>query len=302
MTVLWPARVMRVASPVVGAHEKETAMPAIGIAPVDRPLSMVDVVAVALLDGDLKVLLVPRQRLRLGEPHPNRWSLPGGGVDIRHDESFDASAARRLAEQTGLSGDVLEQVGTWGGPRRDPRGWSVTTVYLALVPTEQARAVAARCAGPLGSGAQWHPTDRARRPGPLAFDHDQLLEAALGHLLERAEHSVLPAALLPATFTLPEMQRCFEAVLGRGLEKSAFRARMLSAGAVCGTGEYDTDSRRPAMRYRMAVPAGTRLPGSLRRGADGTTSVARALPPGSDLAPAAVPSPRGAADRSLPAL
>ncbi len=246
-------------------------MPAIGIAPVDRPLSMVDVVAVALLDGELKVLLLPRQRLRLGEPHPNRWSLPGGGIDIRHDESFDASAARRLAEQTGLSSEVLEQVGTWGGPRRDPRGWSVTTVYLALVPSERARAAAARCAGPLGSGAQWHPIDRARRPGPLAFDHDHLLDAALGHLLERAEHSVLPAALLPPTFTLPEMQRCFEAVLGRGLEKSAFRARMLSAGAVCDTGEHDTESRRPAVRYRMAVPAGTRLPGSLRRGADAAT-------------------------------
>jgi len=243
-------------------------MPAIGFAPVERPLSMIDIVVCALLDGELKVLLLPRQRLRLGEPHPNRWALPGGCVDIRHDESFEASAGRRLAELTGLCDEALEQVGTWGGPRRDPRGWSVTTVYLALVPADRAEAVSARCAGPLGSGAQWHPVDPCRRPAPLAFDHDQLLEAALTHLRARAEHSALPAALLSPTFTLPEMQRGFEAVLGRGLDKSAFRERMLSAGVVCETGELSSDTRRPAMRYRMAVPAGTGLPGRLRRGGD----------------------------------
>lgn len=136
-------------------------------------------------------------------------------------------------------------------------------MYFALIPRDRALV-----AGGNAADAAWFPVERDARPRPLAFDHDLLLDAALERLRAKVEYTVLPASLLPATFTLPELQRTFETVLGRELDTSAFRTRMLSAGVIEETGETRADSRRPAMRYRLASEPDTTMPGTFRRRED----------------------------------
>ena len=100
-----------------------------------RPYTTVDVVIFTILEQSLKVLLVQRPA-HPDDPFPNLWALPGGFVNVDLDADLQACAARKLREKTAVSSPYLEQVGSWGGAERDPRGWSATHVYFALVPRE----------------------------------------------------------------------------------------------------------------------------------------------------------------------
>src|SRR5688500_7400833 len=100
---------------------------------IERPLVSVDVAIFTLSDESLQVLLVQRER-STGEPQPGAWALPGGFVDIARDADLEACALRKLEEKTGVTAPYLEQLGSWGGARRDPRGWSTTHAYFALIP------------------------------------------------------------------------------------------------------------------------------------------------------------------------
>lgn len=97
-----------------------------------RPLTTVDVVILTIRAGALQVLLVQRPQ-QSGEPFPGQWALPGGFVDIERDQDLQGCALRKLAEKTGVNSPYLEQVGSWGSATRDPRGWSTTHVYVALL-------------------------------------------------------------------------------------------------------------------------------------------------------------------------
>lgn len=241
-----------------------------------RPLATVDVAIFAIRNGALCVLLVQREGAP-GEPFPSQWALPGGFVDVARDASIEDCAMRKLKEKTGVRTPYLEQLGSWGDATRDPRGWSVTNVYFALIAGDEGAGVDARDGrGPTreahvdanGAGRErWFPVEGDARPRPLAFDHDRLLDAALKRLRDKVEYTVLPASLLPPEFTLPELQHTFETVLGRKLDKSAFRTRMLSAGVIEETGgEPRASGRRPAALYRLADSPARTLPGTFRRG------------------------------------
>lgn len=218
-----------------------------------RPLCTVDVIILTVLDGRLQVLLVQREG-RPGEPFPGCWALPGGFVDVINDASLEDCARRKLQAKTGVVAPYLEQLGSWGDARRDPRGWSATHVYLALLPAESLNL------SPGGNAADvaWFPVDdagEARLPA-LAFDHDRLLAAGLARLRGKAEYTSLPVHLLPPTFTLGELQQVFQTVLGRPLEKKAFRTRILASGLVEGLAAMKETSRRPAQLYRLRAGAG----------------------------------------------
>lgn len=222
--------------------------------PFPRPLCTVDVIILTLLDDALQVLLVQREDAP-GEPFPERWALPGGIVDTQHDRSLEDCARRKLREKTGVEAPHLEQIGSWGDAARDPRGWSTTHVYLALLPaaTLQPR--------PGGNAAdlRWFPLER-RTDGPalppLAFDHERLLAVGLARLRGKAEYTSLPIYLLPPTFTLSELQAVFQVVLGRPLEKKAFRTRILASGLVEELDAMKETSRRPARLYRRRADEG----------------------------------------------
>lgn len=211
-----------------------------------RPLTTVDVVLFTVLEEQLQVLLARRPETA-GEPFPGRWALPGGFIDVEQDEDLMACARRKLFEKAGVRSPYLEQLGSWGDARRDPRGWSTTHVYFALVPAAMLNPVA----GGNAAEVRWWPADQAfSRPG-LAFDHARLLESAVQRLRSKVEYTSLPAFLLPEPFTLPQLQRIYEIVLDRPVNKSAFRTRMLAADWLQETGVLSVGSRRPPMGYRL---------------------------------------------------
>lgn len=216
-----------------------------------RPLAMVDVVILTTLDSRLHVLVVRRSN-EPTDPFPGQWGLPGGFVDVQQDESLEACALRKLREKTGVRSPYLEQLGSWGSARRDPRGWSATHVYLALLAATDLKLER----GGSATDVSWIPVEDDRVKVPLAFDHGQILRAALERVRGKTEYTSLPIYLLPPEFTLTELQRVFEIVLGRPLEKKAFRTRVLAADLLEAADELKETSRRPAQLYRAKHKGG----------------------------------------------
>jgi 8-oxo-dGTP diphosphatase len=211
-----------------------------------RPFTTVDVVIFSVVDDQLKVILVKRPDDK-SEPFPGLWALPGGFVDIARDADLEACARRKLEEKTSVSSPYLEQVGSWGSAGRDPRGWSATHVYFALMPSDSVVLDKGANAADVG----WFEVDAVLKKPRLAFDHAMLLRAAVERLRNKVEYTSLPAFLLPEPFTLPQLQRMYEIVLGRPVDKSGFRTRMLAAGFLEEVGVVASDSNRPPMGYRL---------------------------------------------------
>lgn len=209
----------------------------------DRPSVAVDCVALGMIDGTLGVLLARRDR----QPFAGDWALPGGFVGI--DESLEAAAGRVLRDKAGLSGGSPEQVHCFGAVDRDPRMRIVSIAYRVLL--DPARMAAVR----LRDDQCWAPLDPAgRRDVRLAFDHDRIVALTLDRL--RASIDAAAFALLPERFTLRELQAVHEAVLGRPLNKPAFRRRMLERGVLHPTGTFETGRAfRPAELY-IHIPKG----------------------------------------------
>ncbi len=215
---------------------------ALGRSIPERPLVTVDVAIFTVLEDQLQVLLVRRPE-GATEPFPGRWALPGGFVDVARDATLIDCARRKLEEKTGVAASYLEQLGSWGGADRDPRGWSTTHAYFALIPAPDPKARGA-------SESTWLAADEAAGKR-LAFDHGLILAAALERLRGKVEYTSLPAFLLPEPFTLPELQRTYELVLGRPLDKSAFRKRMLDGEFLEQAGVVQGGYGRSAMGYRV---------------------------------------------------
>jgi 8-oxo-dGTP diphosphatase len=193
----------------------------------------------------LQVLLVNRSRDTAA--FPDTWALPGGFVDMDRDKDLEQCALRKLREKTGVDPPYLEQVGSWGNDSRDPRGWSATHVYLALLGRTRELL-------PGGNTAEtrWFALKGERVAVPLAFDHTEILKAAVARLRSKVEYTSLPAFLMPTEFTLTELQHTYEIVLGRDLEKKAFRTRILATDLVEEIpGHLREGQGRPAQLYRL---------------------------------------------------
>jgi 8-oxo-dGTP diphosphatase len=207
----------------------------------------VDIVIFSLQQSELQVLLIQRGV----PPFEGRWALPGGFV--HQNESLEAAARRELKEETGVRDVYLEQLYTFGEPARDPRGRIVTVAYYALLTTDVAPLVAGTDAG----AARWLP---ARTHPPLAFDHEQILSYALERLSTKLEYTTVGFQLLPKKFTLGQLQRVYEAVLGRALDKRNFRRKMALLGILKPLGEWAQDgASRPAQLYRFSAKEFERL-------------------------------------------
>jgi 8-oxo-dGTP diphosphatase len=202
------------------------------------PAVSVDVVIFTLRDDDLQALLVQRKN----PPFQGRWAIPGGFVEAR--ESLDVAARRELAEETGVRDVYLEQLYTFGDPGRDPRGRVITVAYLALVPSPLAVE-----AGSDARDARWWSVYKL--PPRLAFDHDKILRYALQRLRYKLEYTAAGFQLLPSAFTLTELQKAYETVLGEPLDKRNFRRRLLEADILQEAGQIREGRGRPARRYRF---------------------------------------------------
>ena len=208
------------------------------------PLATVDIAIFTVQEGKLQVLLVQRGQ----HPAKGQWALPGGFVDLKQDENLLATAKRKLAEKTGVLTPYLEQVESVGNGVRDPRGWSITVTYFALL---DLNAVTLSTNSPQEQ-ASWHDLDALPT---LAFDHQQLLNQCLERLRSKVLYTSIPINLLPELFTLSDLQNLYEVVLGQPLEKKAFRRRMLEANILQETDETRSAGARPAKLYRRTEAA-----------------------------------------------
>ena len=217
-----------------------------------RPYTTVDVLIFTVVADALKVLLVQRPS-GSDEPSPGLWALPGGFVNVDLDADLQACARRKLAEKTGVASPYLEQLGSWGSATRDPRGWSATHAYFALMPVDGVTLTR----GANAADVAWFTVDdHLLAKKKLAFDHADILRAGVERLRSKVEYTSLPAYLLPEPFTLPQLQRTYEVVLGRPVDKSGFRTRMIAGDFLAEAGTVESDSNRPPMGYRLKDRSG----------------------------------------------
>lgn len=185
---------------------------------------------------ELSVLLIERS----AEPAKGEWALPGGL--LLEGESLADAAVRKLADETGVADVYLEQLFTFD--RLGEGTAEVVVTYFALV--DYART---RLRPQLEWRPQWHPV---RRLPKLAFENNRVVEYAEQRLRNKLEYTNVVYSLLPPKFTLTEMQRVYEAILGEPMDKRNFRRRVVSLGIIRETGETRKEgAHRPAMLYEF---------------------------------------------------
>jgi len=228
----------------------------------------VDLAVLTVRADQLQILLVERGI----EPYQGKLALPGGFLQSRK-EDLETAAVRELAEETGIEADQLhlEQLRTYGGPDRDPRGRVVTVCYLALMPN-----LPRPQPGGDARAARWVPVDHVLGTGAaVAFDHRTIIADAVERARGKLEYSSFGANFCPPEFTIGELRRVYEIVWGRSLDPRNFHRKVTGvAGFLIPTGERTTrDGGRPAALYRSG-PARLMHPPILRgqaspaRGAD----------------------------------
>ena len=222
-----------------------------------QPIVTVDVVLLTLIDGELSTALVQREHA----PHAGEWTLPGGWVHTDEDEDALAAAVRILKAKAGVTSPYLEQLQTFASRHRDNRGWSVSIAYYALLPHELVEGRAAAQVTPIATTPhiKWRGVDDIRS---LPFDHLEILRTAVDRVRSKTLYSALPVHLMPQAFTLSELQRVYEQLLGGPLDKRGFRRRIEELDIIepaprePGTRE----AHRPAQHYRVKRRAARLLP------------------------------------------
>jgi ADP-ribose pyrophosphatase YjhB (NUDIX family) len=206
------------------------------------PLVGVDVALFSVDNERLQVLLVRRA----AEPAAKQWALPGGILKPHLDISLEAAARRVLAHKVSVELPLVEEVSTFSGPDRDPRGWSVSVLFYALLPRDRIDALVRNKVEAL----EW--TDASAPGYRLAFDHAVQLAAAVKKLRAKVEAGKLPLHLLPAKFTLSQLQRSVEVILGQPLDKSSFRRQLKSSADLVELDEYERGAQRPAQLFQAS--------------------------------------------------
>jgi len=203
-----------------------------------HPAVAVDIAIFTIQEDTLKVLLIQRGV----EPYAGYWALPGGFVGI--DEDLEAAARRELEEETSLRSAYLEQLGAFGAPDRDPRERVISVAYYAALPDEGLRILS----GSDARRAAWFRWDEI---DSLAFDHDRILELAYDRLVRKLRTTTVALQFLPAEFTLSDLQRVHESVLGEPVDKRNFQKWAKASAFIAPTGKkFRGGQHRPAELYR----------------------------------------------------
>ena len=213
------------------------------------PLVSADVALFSVGDGCLQVLLVQREQ----DPAAGLWALPGSVLKPHIDRDLEATARRALRDKINVEVPYLEQLRTFAGADRDPRGWSMAVLHYALLPRDQVQAVVRSRV----EQVRWADADAIGQT--LAFDHAAQLHLARSALRQRVQEHALPLHLMPERFTLTQLQKVCEVILATGsgepfaLDKGAFRRRFArSPDIVEIPGEFEHGVQRPAQLFRVS--------------------------------------------------
>lgn len=205
------------------------------------PIATVDIALFTLAEGRLCVMLAKRPAD--ADLFAGAFALPGGYVHTDADDDTEGCARRVLKSKVGLVIPYLEQLYTFSGKFRDPRGWSLSVAYYAVMPA----------AGLTGADLRLAPVDAMPA---LPFDHNHIVAQAVERLRAKSAYSSLPTFLLPAKFTLDELHAVYCQVMGVDLNKVSFRRKIEAQGIVAPLpGEKHYGAHRPAQLYRVAATA-----------------------------------------------
>lgn len=206
------------------------------------PYKIMDSVSIDCLlfgfnEGALKILMVKHaEGISKG-----RWALPGGWIN--YHESIDDAASRLLKALTGVSNIYLEQLRAFGDLNRYPTKRVVTVAYFALVKPENY----ALHPGFTASDAKWFEIQKVPK---LPYDHKKIMDFGFGHLKHKVRHEPIGFNLLPQKFTLLALQELYEAILGKPLDKSNFRRKLMNMNLLVLSKEKQKDvSHRAAALY-----------------------------------------------------
>lgn len=209
----------------------------------EQPSVTVDLVIFSIRNNLLNILLVKRNV----EPFKNNWALPGGFVKMK--ESLEESAKRELKEETGVENVYLEQLYTFGDPKRDPRGRVITISYFALINSNNIVLEASTDV----SEAKWFSNNELPT---LAFDHKKILDYAIKRLKWKFEYTTIAFSLLPKHFTLGELQKIYEIVYEKNIDKRNFRKKILSLNILKEESIKSDTPHRPPQLYSLKKQIG----------------------------------------------
>jgi len=207
---------------------------------IDGPAVAVDTVVFAIDEELLKVLLI-----KIGKgPYGGKWAVPGGLIQI--GESPEKAAIRVLDQKTNIKTGHLEQLYTFGDPKRDVRGQIISVAYILMIndikkyetkPTD------------VYTDIQWFPVGRLPE---MAFDHKKIVEFAYKRLVSKMSYSSIAYSLLPPEFTLTEIQRVYEIVWRKKIDKRNFRKKIMGYKIIVPSKKTKTGPFRPAKMYRFS--------------------------------------------------
>ena len=198
----------------------------------------VDVVVFSIDQGELKVLLIEMKK----SPYIGCWAAPGGL--IKPNESLEQAAKRQLFTKAGLRGVYLEQLYAFGEVARDPFGRVVSTAYFALIPNAGIKPKTSKEYGAI----KWFGVKNLPK---LAYDHKKIIDFALKRLRAKIGYTNIVYGLLPREFTLSDLQKVYEIILSKKLDKRNFRKKVLALNLVKPASAKRVGAHRPAKLYKF---------------------------------------------------
>ena len=208
---------------------------------ITSPLLTIDNVLFTVHDGTLKVLMVKRSI----EPYSGLWALPGGIVDPATDSSTEDTALRKLREKAGVRPNYLEQLEVFSGHDRDPRGFTVTIVYYALIGYQQAEVHINTV-----DDAEWISLPQIDQLN-LAFDHHKIINVALERLRQKTLYSMVPVFCLPTLFTISDLKQVIETIIEKPIQRKSLMRRVEASGMFEEVDEKAAAGKRMAQLYKL---------------------------------------------------
>ncbi|MEP7267967.1 MAG: NUDIX domain-containing protein [Saprospiraceae bacterium] len=203
-----------------------------------RILVALDCIVFGFDGTELKLLLIKRNF----KPEKGKWSLMGGFLE--GDEDLDVAANRILFDLTGLKGIYFEEVQTFGKVNRDPVERTISICFFALIPIHDHDENSAEAVN-----AYW--IDLKNKP-ELIFDHNDMVQIALERLRYKAALHPIGFELLPEKFTIPQLQKLYEAIYDMPIDRRNFSRKILSTKLLIDTGEKNQhSSTKKAILYKL---------------------------------------------------
>ncbi|MBI3713576.1 MAG: NUDIX hydrolase [Burkholderiales bacterium] len=212
---------------------------------IEKPFFTVDSVLFTMQENELKVLMVKRAE----PPFEGRLGLPGGFIDISIDQDTDMTARRKLMNKTGLNPNYLEQLQVISGAHRDPRGFSVTLAYYALVAHQIVKPHIASV-----EEARWISVNELSKFA-IAFDHQHIIELALQRLQQKTLYSMIPVFCLPQKFSITQLMTVIEAIIGKPIQRKSLMRRIEASEMFDISDEKISSGGRSAHLYTLKQDA-----------------------------------------------